>query len=250
MTGLLEGKGVLVTAAAGTGLGFAAARCAGEAGARVVLSDLHEGRLQKAAARFAELLGSPPPTVVADVTDQDQVDAMWALAEDALGGVDVLVNNAGLGLQRFIVDMTDEEWERVLDVSLTSVFRCTRAALRSMIPRESGVIVNISSISGWRAQTEQAAYGAAKAGVMALTRVAAMEGAPHGIRVNCVVPSLALHPHLEKVAAPELLADLIEKEAFGRAADPLEVGNVILFLASDLSSYLTGECISVSSQHP
>jgi 3-oxoacyl-[acyl-carrier protein] reductase len=105
-------------------------------------------------------------------------------------------------------------------------------------------------VVGWRAQAEQAHYAAAKAGVMALTRCAAVDVAAHGIRVNAVAPSIAMHPHLAKVADERLLADLAKREVFGRAAEPWEVANVIVFLASEYSSYLTGEVISASSQHP
>jgi 3-oxoacyl-[acyl-carrier protein] reductase len=105
-------------------------------------------------------------------------------------------------------------------------------------------------VIGWRAQEGQAHYAAAKAGVMALTRCAAVEAAAYGVRVNAVAPSLAMHENLAKVTTDELLAELTAREAFGRAADPWEVANVIVFLASDYASYLTGEVISVSSQHP
>src|SRR5436309_8172060 len=121
--------------------------------------------------------------------------------------------------------------------------RCTREALRRMIPRRSGGIVNNASVIGWRAQSGQSAYAAAKAGVMALTRTAAMEAAPHGVRVNAVAPSLAANPFLVKATNPELLEELTKREPFGRAATPEEVANVILFLASDLSSYMTGEVV-------
>ena len=132
----------------------------------------------------------------------------------------------------------------------TGTFRCTRAALTHMIPQGSGVIVNNASVIGWRAQAGQAHYAAAKAGVMALTRCSAIEAAPHGIRVNAVSPSLAMHPFLAKVTTDELLDELTEREAFGRAAEPWEVANVIVFLASDYATYMTGEVVSVSSQHP
>jgi 3-oxoacyl-[acyl-carrier protein] reductase len=146
--------------------------------------------------------------------------------------------------------MTDEEWDGVLDVTLNGTFRCTRAAMRHMLPRGAGVIVNNASVLGWRAQAGQAHYAAAKAGVMALTRCAALEAAPHRVRVNAVAPSLAMHPFLAKTTTDELLAELTQREAFGRAAEPWEVANVIVFLASDYSSYMTGEIVSVSSQHP
>jgi len=146
--------------------------------------------------------------------------------------------------------MTDEEWHTVIDVTLHGAMRCTRAALRHMIPLGRGVIVNNASILGWRAQAGQAHYAAAKAGVMALTRAAAAEGAPHNVRVNAVSPSLALHPFLEKVMPAETLDEFIDKEIWKRGAEPWEVANVIVFLASEYSSYMTGEVVSVSSQHP
>jgi 3-oxoacyl-[acyl-carrier protein] reductase len=165
-----------------------------------------------------------------------------------------MINNAGLGGTKSILEMTDEEWTRVLDVTLNGTFRCTRAALRQFVAQNQtgqgggGAVVNNASVIGWRAQEGQAHYAAAKAGVMALTRCAALDAAPHNIRVNAVAPSLAMHPHLVKVTNDELLAELTQREAFGRYAEPWEVANVMVFLASDLSSYLTGEVISVSSQ--
>jgi 3-oxoacyl-[acyl-carrier protein] reductase len=119
-----------------------------------------------------------------------------------------------------------------------------------MCAQGGGVIVNNASVLGWRAQAGQSHYAAAKAGVMAFTRCVAIEAAPHNVRVNAVSPSLAMHPFLSKVMTEELLAELATREAFGRAAEPWEIANVIVFLASDLSSYMTGEVVSVSSQHP
>ena len=247
--GLLASKTVLVTAAAGTGIGFATAKRCTEEGATVVISDRHERRLGEAADALAEL-GPRPLAVPCDVTDEEQVQALFAATLAEHGHLDVLVNNAGLGGTASLVDMTDEQWSAVLDVTLNGTFRCTRAAMRHMLDRGSGVIVNNASVIGWRAQEGQAHYAAAKAGVMALTRVAGVEGAKGGVRVNAVAPSLAMHPFLAKVTTDELLAELSAKEAFGRAAEPWEVANVIVFLASDLSSYMTGEVVSVSSQHP
>ena len=242
--GLLAGRTAVITAAAGGGIGFATARRFIEEGARVVLSDAHERRLAEA----ADELGVSG--IACDVTDERQVGSLIDGAVEALGHIDVVVNNAGLGGTVDIVDMTDEQWSKVLDVSLTGTFRCTRAALRHMLPRSSGVIVNNASVLGWRAQAGQAHYAAAKAGVMALTRCAAMEAAHHGVRVNAVAPSLSMNPFLAKVTSEDLLAQLETQEAFGRSAEPWEVANVIVFLASDYSSYMTGEVVSVSSQHP
>ncbi|MET0665175.1 MAG: SDR family oxidoreductase [Acidimicrobiales bacterium] len=245
---LLAGKGVVVTAAAGTGIGFATAKRCAEEGARVVISDHHERRLAEAADTIAEAVGERPHTIVCDVTDDDAVRALVDGSAEALGGIDVMVNNAGLGGEVDLVEMTDDQWDVVLDVTLNGTFRTTRAALRHMLPRGTGVIVNNASVLGWRAQRGQAHYAAAKAGVMALTRCAAIEAADAGVRVNAVAPSLATHPFLTKVMSDDLLAELEAKEAFGRGATPWEVANVIVFLASDYSSYMTGEVVAVSSQ--
>jgi 3-oxoacyl-[acyl-carrier protein] reductase len=244
---LLEGKTVLVTAAAGTGIGFATAKRCAEEGAVVAISDRHERRLGESADRLAAVMGREPVAVVCDVTNENDVRRMF----DAVGSFDVLVNNAGLGGTAELMDMTDEQWSVVLDVTLTGTMRCTREAMRRLRDRgQGGAIVNNASVIGWRAQAGQAHYAAAKAGVMALTRTAAVEGAPLGVRVNAVAPSLAMHENLAKVTTDELLAQLTAREAFGRAAEPWEVANVIVFLASDYASYLTGEVLSVSSQHP
>jgi 3-oxoacyl-[acyl-carrier protein] reductase len=194
---LLAGKTVLVTAAAGTGIGFATAKRAVEEGARVVVSDIHQRRLQEA----LDQLGPNAHAVMGNVTAEDDVQRMIDEAVEFGGGqLDVLVNNAGLGGTAVLTEMTDEQWFAVLDVTLTGTMRMTRAALRHMCGQAGGAIVNNASVVGWRAQ--------------------------------------------------ELLAELETREAFGRAAEPWEVANVIVFLASDLASYMTGEIVSVSSQHP
>jgi 3-oxoacyl-[acyl-carrier protein] reductase len=247
---LLAGKVVLVTAAAGTGIGNATARRCLDEGATVVLSDAHERRLGEAADELTELAGGARPlAVVCDVTVEEQVQAMVDGAVAAHGRLDVVVNNAGLGGTAELVDMTDEQWHKVLDITLTGTMRCMRATLRQMYGQPGGgVIVNNASVLGWRAQAGQAHYAAAKAGVMALTRSAAIEAAPHGVRVNAVAPSLAMHAFLAKVTTDELLDELTQREAFGRAAEPWEIATVIAFLASDYSTYMTGEVVSVSSQ--
>ena len=248
---LLEGKVVVITAAAGTGIGGAAARRCLEEGAHVVISDQHHQRLAATCQELAQTHGDRVWSQPCDVTDEAQAQALIEAAAARFGRIDVLVNNAGLGGTASVLDMTDEQWFRVLDVTLTGTFRCTRAALRQMVAQgHGGAVVNNASVLGWRAQPGQAHYAAAKAGVMALTRCAALDVAPHGIRVNAVAPSLAVHPFLAKVTGEDLLADLASREAFGRAAEPGEVANVIVFLASDYASYMTGEVVSVSAQHP
>ena len=251
--GLLTGKVVVITAAAGTGIGFATAKRCVEEGATVVISDAHERRLGEAAEALAalpELAGEPPLAVPCNVTDESQVQRLYDAAVERHGHFDVAVNNAGLGGQVDVVDMTDAQWSLVLDITLTGTFRCTRAALRHLYAQGHGVIVNNASVLGWRAQAGQAHYAAAKAGVMALTRCSAVEAAPHNVRINAVSPSLAVHPFLNKVMPDEELAELSRREVFGRGAEVWEVANVIAFLASEYATFMTGEVVSVSSQHP
>ncbi|MFJ6889127.1 SDR family oxidoreductase [Streptomyces californicus] len=249
--GLLTGRTAVVTAAAGAGIGGATARRLLEEGARVLISDTHARRLEESAHTLAAEFGADRvAALTCDVTDEEQVGALFTRAEGLHGGLDVVVNNAGLGGTADLTEMTDDQWTRVLDTTLNGTFRCTRAALRSFrAAGRGGVVVNNASVVGWRAQRGQAHYAAAKAGVMALTRCAAVEAADYGVRVNAVAPSLAMHPHLAKVTSAELLADLTAKEAFGRHAEPWEVANVIVFLVSGYSSYMTGEVVPVSSQH-
>jgi 3-oxoacyl-[acyl-carrier protein] reductase len=247
---LLAGKVVVITAAAGAGIGSAAAlRCLQE-GADVVISDQHEARLAASHAGLAGTFGTRIWAQPCDVTDDDAVQRLIDSAASHFGRIDVMINNAGLGGTKSILEMTDADWLRVLDITLNGTFRCTRAALRQMVAQgHGGAVVNNASVLGWRAQEGQAHYAAAKAGVMALTRCAAMDVAGHGIRVNAVAPSLATHPFLTKVMSEDLLAELAGREAFGRGAEPWEVAAVMAFLASDYASYLTGEVIAVSSQH-
>ena len=248
---LIVGKSVLITAAAGAGIGFSAAKRAVEEGCRaIVISDVHEGRLEKSVNQLKELTGKDNVWgKLCNVTDEDQVQALINFADDKLQGVDILINNAGLGTSKALIDMDDAEWDKVIQVTLYGTMRMTRHMMRVMKEKgQGGVIVNNASVLGWRAQKEQAHYAAAKAGVMALTRCAAAEAAEFNVRINAVAPSIAMHPMLRKSAPAELLAELESKEAFGRAAEVWEVANVMLFLASDLSSYLTGEVISTSSQ--
>lgn len=248
--GLLEGKTAVVTAAAGTGIGYSVAKRCIEEGARVLISDIHERRLGEAVDSLEAETGQRPASVLCNVTVQEDVDNLFERAVAELGHIDIMMNNAGLGGTANLVEMTDDQWNVVIDVTLNGTFRATRAAMQHMMPRGGGVIVNNASVIGWRAQEGQSHYAAAKAGVMALTRCAALEAAHAGVRINAVSPSLAMHPFLAKVTTDELLEVLTSREAFKRAAEPWEVANVMVFLASDYSSYMTGEVVSVSSQHP
>jgi 3-oxoacyl-[acyl-carrier protein] reductase len=248
---LLKGKSVLITAAAGAGIGFSAATRAVEEGCRaIVISDIHPGRLEASVEKLKQETGLQAVWgKTCNVAVEEEVQALIAFAEEKLGGVDVLINNAGLGTSKKLIEMDDAEWDKVIQVTLYGTMRMCRQMMKVMKARgQGGVIVNNASVLGWRAQKEQAHYAAAKAGVMALTRCAAVEAAEFNVRINAVAPSIAMHPMLRKSAPAELLAELEAKEAYGRAAETWEVANVMVFLASDYSSYLTGEVISTSSQ--
>ena len=248
---LLKDKSVLITAAAGAGIGFSAATRAVEEGCRaIVISDIHPGRLEASVEKLKQETGLQAVWgKTCNVAVEEEVQALIAFAEEKLGGVDVLINNAGLGTSKKLIEMDDAEWDKVIQVTLYGTMRMCRQMMKVMKARgQGGVIVNNASVLGWRAQKEQAHYAAAKAGVMALTRCAAVEAAEFNVRINAVAPSIAMHPMLRKSAPAELLAELEAKEAYGRAAETWEVANVMVFLASDYSSYLTGEVISTSSQ--
>lgn len=249
--GLLRDKSVLITAAAGAGIGFAAATRAVEEGCRaIVISDVHEGRLAASVDKLKQETGLAAVWgKLCNVADENEVRALIDFAEDRLQGIDILINNAGLGTTKALIEMEDAEWNKVIDVTLNGTMRMTRYMLQVMKSRgQGGVIVNNASVLGWRAQKEQAHYAAAKAGVMALTRCAALEAAELNVRINAVAPSLAVHPMLRKSAPEALLKELESREAFGRGAECWEVANVMMFLASDYSSYMTGEIVPVSSQ--
>jgi 3-oxoacyl-[acyl-carrier protein] reductase len=248
--GLLKGKYAVVTAAAGAGIGFSTAmKIAEEGAAGLLISDIHEGRLEKARAAIEESTGVPVYAQPCDVSSVDAIAGLLAAAQDRLPRLDVLVNNAGFGAAQPLLSMTDEDWDRVHDITLKSTFRITREMLRIMREQGQGVIVNNASVLGWRAQAEQSHYAAAKAGVMAFTRCAALEAVEYGVRINAVSPSFAVHDFLRRSAPADFLAELESREAYGRGAECWEVANVIVFLASDYSSYMTGEVVSVSSQH-
>ena len=248
--GLLRDRVVVVTAAAGTGIGSATARRCLEEGAQVVVSDWHERRLAATADDLAAVTGVKPLAVVCDVTDEDAVRGLFAATVAAHGRLDVLVNNAGLGGTAPLEEMTDDEWSRVLDVTLTGTFRCTRAALRlfreqAAAGRPGGAIVNNASVSGLAPTRNEAAYSAAKAGVISLTKSAALEYGPT-VRVNCVAPG---HVRTPMTAVweqmPEAFAPIAESIPLGRIGEADEVAEVILFLASDRASYVTGQTLIV-----
>ena len=199
-------KVVFVTAAAGAGIGQAVARTFAREGATVVLSDQHPERTAKVAADIADETGQEVTGVPLDVREEARIDEVINGVADKYGRLDVVVNNSGINMLASLYEMPTDTWRQVLDVSLTGPFMVTRRALNVMRDRGTrGAIVNMSSIAGWMRTGEgESHYAAAKAGITGFTRAAAMEAAPHGIRVNAVAPGLAWNPFLGKIYGDEL----------------------------------------------
>ena len=236
--GRLQGKTVLITAAA-QGIGRASALACAAEGAQVIATDIQQA--------FLDTLVQASPSIQIALLDVRDSHAVAQLAQ-RLPALDALFNCAGMVANGSLLDCSEADWDTSFELNVKSMFRMTRAFLPAMYARKSGIIVNNASVLGWRAQKGQAHYAAAKAGVMAFTRCSAVEAAEYGVRINAVAPSIAMHAFLAKVTTDDLLAELSAKEAFGRPAEVWEVANVMIFLASDLSSYMTGEVVSVSSQ--
>jgi len=268
--GRLDGKIALVTGG-GSGIGQAIARRFAAEGARVIVDDLTIEHARATLEQFDR--GAPSGhAVAADVSDPDAVRAMFAEIAERFGRLDVLVNNAGIGesnveeLERvnrtaeaIVADMaagrppsarfdftryvTDESWQRQIGVHLSGCFYCTREALRLMIPRGSGSIVNIASAAALSGQPVFTHYSAAKAGILGLTRAVAAEGGPFGVRVNAIAPG-AIDTPMGARLSRAFVGALIARAPIGRLGTPDEVASVALFLASDDASYVTGQVVS------
>jgi 3-oxoacyl-[acyl-carrier protein] reductase len=242
--GLLDGRNAIVTGSA-RGLGYAMAERFGEEGARVVLSDIDAAALDEAQAKLAAR-GLTVTARPADVTDEDAVAALIGQCADTWGSVDVMVNNAGITRDGVLRKMTTDDFRQVIEVHLLGGWLGTKmASLRMREQPAGGSIINISSMSGKVGNPGQTNYSAAKAGLIGLTKAAAKEGARYGIRVNAIQPGFIRTAMTEKMP-PDVLAERVAEIPLGRIGEPLDVANAALFLASDLSSYLTGITIEVS----
>jgi 3-oxoacyl-[acyl-carrier protein] reductase len=241
----LKGKVALITGSAG-GIGLATACRFAAEGAAVVLADLREAALAQARA---QVLVAAPEAVLAsavvDVTHGEQVQAMTEMALGRFGRIDCLVNNAGITMDARLVKMTEEQFDRVIEVNLKGVYRCTRAVAEPMIRQGSGVILNASSVVGLYGNFGQTNYAATKAGVIGFTKTWARELGPKGVRVNAVCPGFIRTPILDTI--PEaVIQKMIDKVPLGRLGEPSEIASVYAFLASDDASYLNGAVIEVS----
>jgi 3-oxoacyl-[acyl-carrier protein] reductase len=243
----------LVTAAAGAGIGAAIASRLAADGFDVIVSDIHERRCGELADKLSAEHGRGFTHHLLDVTDETQVESVVAKIAETKGRLDVLVNNAGWSKIEPVAEMSSETWKRCLDVDLTGTFHTMRYALPLMQQNNSGAIVNISSISAYETSTEHgAAYSAAKAGVLALTRVAAAENGKFGIRVNAVTPGLIYNDFLRKIYPDEFFSGYAENRSLlGRVGRPEDVAGLVSFLVGPDSGYVTGEVYGISGGvHP
>jgi len=244
--GRLSGKAAIVTGAGG-GIGEAVARTFAREGARVTVADIQEDPVRGVAAAI-QREGGKAVALRADVTRAADVEAMVKAALDAFGQVDILVNNVGgYSVLRTTWEIEESEWDFIVALNLKSAFLCCKAVIPHMLARGYGRIVNLSSIVGRSAPTLSAAhYSAAKAGVRGLTWHLARELAPHGITVNAVAPWITLTERLKKLRSPEVDAALMAQTPIGRFAEPQEIADAVLFLASDAAAYMTGATLDVN----
>lgn len=235
---------VAVVTGAGSGIGLATASRLGREGARVVVAELNESTAAEAARQICEA-GGTALAVATDVTSVESVRGLFARLDDEGWEVDILINNAGTAEPSLLpleeVDLA--RWNSMISVHLTGTYLCTHEALKRMIPRKSGAIVNLGSVAGLRGLPGSAAYSAAKGGVMAFSKAVAAEAAPHGIRVNCVAPGWVETPILESLP-PKWRPGMVKNTPLGRIGTPEEIAAVILFLASDEARYVVGQVIS------
>ncbi len=241
----LEGLNAVVTGG-GRGIGREISLELAEAGASVAVADVNLASAQET-VKAIQKTGGSASAIGVDISDSAQVREMVASAIESLGSLNILVNNAGIGISASVMETTDEELDHVLNVNLKGTFLCCREASKAMVSAgKGGRIVNIASSAGDNARVEGGAYCASKAGILQLTRVLAMELGPHGINVNAVSPGLT-----DTIAGPNVSANQAYRNSFlaqvslGRAAQPRDVARAVRFLVSPESGYVTGETIHV-----
>ena len=236
----LTGKNALITGASG-GIGGAIARALYNAGAEVTLSGTREGPLNE----LKDALGSRAHVLTCDLSDKDQVEALPKAANEKMGGLDILVNNAGVTKDNLFMRMSDEEWESVLDVNLTSTFRLCRGVLRGMMKARWGRIVNISSIVGATGNPGQGNYAASKAGMVGMSKSLAAEVASRNVTVNCVAPGFIQTAMTDKLNDDQKAA-IMRQIPMARMGTPEEIAAAVLYLASPEAAFVTGTILHVN----
>ena len=242
----LEDKVALVTGAA-QGIGKGIAEAFAKAGADVVINDVSSSAKTQMLAEWVRSQGRRALVVQADASCRDQVEAMFARAWDEMGGVDVLVNNAGIETIIPFLEMTDQQWEEVTRVNLKSGWLCSQVfCRRARASKQRGSIINIGSIQAARVLPGRTHYAPSKLAIEALTRNMSAEVAPLGIRVNCIHPGLIETPMVDWVMKrPDLLQGVLSQISMGRPGQPCEIGSVAVFLASEDARYVTGQSFYV-----
>lgn len=244
MEGMLQGKTAIVTGAA-RGIGAAIAKCYARQGANVVINSRSESASLRETIADIEAMGGRVIASIGDVSDAKYASRMVAEAIEQFGGVDVLVNNAGVIKDRPISFLKESEWDEVLNTNLKGAFLCSKAAIKPMLKAGAGRIINIASITALSGRPGQTNYGAAKAGLIGFTKSLAREVAGHNVLVNAAVVGV-IDTRMTKQIPREVLKEISEMVPLGRIGTPDEVANVCLFLASEMSSYVTGTTINVS----
>ena len=240
----LTGKVAVVTGGS-KGLGKAMARGFAEAGANVLISSRHEAELQAAQKEIQEGTQVKVAYRVADMNNREEVTALAKFALDTFGRVDILVNNAGGNTPQRIEDITDETWDRIVELNLTSCMALTRAFVPQMKARRWGRIIHISSIMGLASKEGRNVYSATKSALIGLARASSLDLGEFGITVNCICPGPFLTDLPGKLLSPEEKAVFASRTALGRWGEPKELAGTALLLASDAGSYITGTTITV-----
>ncbi|MBV9183118.1 MAG: glucose 1-dehydrogenase [Acidobacteria bacterium] len=242
----LQGKVAIITGA-GRGIGRGIAEVFAEEGADVAINYIEEPAKAEEVARYVRSKGRRAMTVQADVANRRQVEAMVERVWKELGPVDLLVNNAGIETIVPFLELTDEQWTRLLDVNLRGAWLCSQVLCRHVIPTgRAAAIVNVGSIQAGKILPGRTHYAPSKLAIEALTRNMSAEVTPSKVRVNCVHPGLIDTPMTEWVMkAPDLLPGILAQISMGRAGQPREIGTVVAFLCSDEANYLTGQSLYV-----